>query len=107
MTENQEMLKDFVVTLLEDKKAEDIAVIDISGKTTFAKYMIFASGRSVKNISSMADAISLELKHKTNLKVTIEGADNSSWVLVDIGDIMVHLFHPEARQHYQLEKLWS
>lgn len=102
-----EELKDFIIKCLDEKKAEDIVTIDLSKKTQLAKYMIFASGRSVKNIAAIADYISVELKHKTHIKTSIEGAGDSEWVLVDAGDIIVHIFYPLARSELQLEERWK
>lgn len=107
MITSSEELKDFIIKALEEKKAENITIIDLANKTSLAKYMIFATGRSTKNISAIADFVSLEIKHNTNLKTTIEGLGGSEWVLLDAGDIIVHLFHPEAREHFKLEELWK
>lgn len=97
--------KDFVLACLDEKKAENVILIDL-GNNVLAKYMIFASGRSTKNISAMADYISLELKQKVGISVNIEGIGNSDWVLLDAGDIIVHIFHPEARNRFKLEEIW-
>ena len=107
MITSSDELKDFIINALEDKKAENIAVMDIASKISLAKYMIFATGRSTKNISAIADFIGTEIKHNSNIKTTIEGLGGSEWVLLDAGDVIVHLFHPEAREHYKLEELWK
>lgn len=107
MITSSDELKNFIVNALEEKKAENITVIDLTSKTSLAKYMIFATGRSTKNISAIADFVSLEIKHNSNLKTTIEGMGASEWVLLDAGDVIVHLFHPEAREHFKLEELWK
>jgi ribosome-associated protein len=107
MLNSSEELKDFIVEALEEKKAENIVVIDIENKTSFTKYMIFATGRSTKNISAIADYISLELKHLCSLKTTVEGSGTSEWVLLDAGDIVLHLFQAEARERYKVEELWQ
>lgn len=99
-------LKDFVVAALEEKKADNITVIDIKERTDMAKYIILASGRSVKNISSMAEFLALELKHKLKINSTIEGASGSEWVLIDIKNIIVHIFNSGARELYKLEEIW-
>ncbi len=101
-----EEIKDFIIKCLEEKKAENIMLIDL-GENILAKYMIFASGRSIKNIGAIADFTSLELKQKAGINVSIEGIGNSEWVLIDTGDIIVHIFHPEARSRFKLEELWS
>lgn len=107
MIKNNEELKDFIVKCLDDKKAEDITVIDLGTKTSIANYMIFASGRSTRNIKAMAEYISFELKHNSNLTVSIEGLELAEWVLIDIGNIIVHLFYPEARKRFNLEEMWK
>lgn len=107
MITSSDELKDFIIKALEEKKAEGITVIDLTNKTSLAKYMIFATGRSTKNISAIADFVSLEIKHNSNIKTTIEGLGASEWVLLDAGDVIVHLFHPEAREHFKLEELWQ
>lgn len=98
-------LQKFIIQALEDKKAEDVAVIDIEHKASFAKYMICATGRSSKHIASLAEFISLELKHHSHFKTVIEGL-NTSWVVLDLGDIIVHLFQKEARENCKIEDLW-
>jgi ribosome-associated protein len=100
-------LKDFIVHCLEEKKAENVVVLDLGDKTPLAKYMIFASGRSIKNISAIAEYIAFELKHKASFKANIESLHNSGWVLIDAGDIIVHVFDPDSRQIFRLEDMWS
>lgn len=107
MLNSSEELKDFIVKALEEKKAENIVVIDIKNKTSFTQYMIFATGRSTKNISAIADYISFELKHHSSFKTTIEGSGASEWVLLDAGDVVLHLFQEEARERYKVEELWQ
>lgn len=102
-----EELKDFIISCLETKKAQDITTIDLRQKTQFAKYMIFASGRSIKNISAIAEHLSIELKHNTNIAISIEGCGKSEWVLLDVGDIVVHIFYPQAREYFKLEEKWN
>ena len=104
---NNEELKDFIITALEEKKAENISVIDLHNTTTLAHYMIFASGRSSKNVGAIADYVADELKKAGIAKTNIEGLGKSEWVLLDAGDVVVHLFHPEAREYYRLEELWQ
>lgn len=106
MINSTEELKDFIVKILEDKKAENILVMDLEAKTSLAKYMIFATGRSTKNTSAIAEYLSQEIKENTNFNTIIEGIGSGSWVALDIGDIIVHLFHEEARAHYKLEEFW-
>ncbi|WP_341749876.1 ribosome silencing factor [Candidatus Tisiphia endosymbiont of Sialis lutaria] len=106
MIENIELLKEFIVKCLEEKKAEDILVIDIKQKTTLAEYIIFASGRSTKNVGAIAEYLSLELKNQANVNTNIEGLAQSEWVLIDAGNILVNIFYPETREHFKLEEMW-
>ncbi|MET4806804.1 ribosome-associated protein [Limibacillus sp. MBR-115] len=91
---------------LDDDKAEDLIVIDLSGKTSIADYMVIASGRSTVQVGAMAEHLREKLK-KRKLSVAVEGAGRSDWVLIDAGDIIVHLFRPEVRAFYNLEKMWG
>lgn len=99
-------LKDLIIKTLEDKKARDINIMELGEKVLLARYMIFASGSSIKNISSIAENVAFELKHH-GIKVSVEGLGKSEWVLLDTGDIIIHIFHPQARTHFNLEELWS
>ncbi len=107
MITNIDELKDFIVKTLEDKKAENISVIDLGDDIPLAKYLIIASGRSTRNVAAIGDFVSLEVKNHANINVGLEGLSNAEWVIVDCGDIIVHIFHPEARNHFQLEDLWG
>ncbi|MDG1287315.1 MAG: ribosome silencing factor [Rickettsiales bacterium] len=92
---------------LDDSKAEEIVTIDLAGKSSFADYMIVASGRSSRHVTTLAHRLASLLKEKGAPIMAIEGKDSGDWVLVDCGNIIVHLFKPEAREIYQLEKMWS
>lgn len=107
MIQNIEDLKEFIKTCLEDKKAENIHIIDLGNNMPLARYIIIASGRSVKNVAAIADYVSEEVKKNSSINVGIEGRGTSDWVLVDCGDIIVHIFHPEARNRFRIEELWS
>jgi ribosome-associated protein len=96
-----------IQTSLEDDKAEDIVTVDLSGKTSIADYMVIASGQSTRQVGAMADHIFRILKTAGLTGVVAEGMSNSDWVLIDAGDVIVHLFRPEVRSFYNLEKLWS
>lgn len=100
-------LKDLIIKLLDDKKAENVNVIDLQNLTSLASYMIFANGRSSRNIAAMADYVAEELKKAGHPHTSIEGLGNAEWVLLDTGDIIVHIFQAEAREHYKLEELWG
>ncbi len=95
-----------VETTLDEDKAEDICVIDLAGKTSFADTMVIASGRSARHVGAMADRLMERLKGE-GLSVAVEGTTQCDWVLLDAGDIIVHLFRPEVRAFYQLEKMWG
>lgn len=107
MIKDPDELKDFIVEKLEEKKAEDVTVMELSDEVPIAKYLVFASGRSIKNVSAIADFVSRELKHTARRKMSIEGLNYSNWVLIDVGDVIVHVFHPEAREHFNLEDHWK
>lgn len=102
-----DILKDKIIQFLEDHKALDSKVLDLEGKTALAKYMIVASGTSQRHVSSMAGLLQ-EYLHQQGIKnVPVEGLEESHWVLLDGGDIIIHLFRPEVRLFYNLEKLWG
>ncbi len=96
-----------VKTSLEDDKAEDIVVIDLSGKTSFADSMVIASGRSQRHVGAMAEHLRERLKHAGVKAPSVEGAERCDWVLIDGGDVIIHLFRPEVRSFYNLEKMWG
>ncbi len=92
---------------LADGKAEDIVVLDIRGKSSMADYLIIASGTSQRHLNSLAQRIGDYVRGKFNTHALMEGQQQSDWVLVDLGDVIVHLFRPEARRLYNLEKFWG
>lgn len=92
---------------LDDDKAEDVVVIDLKGKSAFADYMVIASGRSTRQVAAIADHLAERLKQAGYGYVPIEGKQVSDWVLVDGGDVVVHIFRPESRTFYALEKMWA
>ncbi|NLC83923.1 MAG: ribosome silencing factor [Ruminococcaceae bacterium] len=103
-----EELANVIKEILEDKKAIDIEVIEISQKTILADYFVIASGTSVTHVKSLADEVSYQLKEKYQmLPKSVDGESTSRWVLLDYGDVVVHIFHPEDRAFYSLEKLWQ
>ena len=95
-----------MVATLEDHKADDITVIDLRGRTSFADHMVIATGKSARQVGAMADFVARALK-TAGQHVQTEGEPQCDWVLVDGGDIIVHLFRPEVRAFYNLEKMWS
>ncbi|GIK48547.1 MAG: ribosome silencing factor [Hyphomonadaceae bacterium] len=96
-----------VLASLEDDKAEDIVSIDIRGKSSFADMLIVASGRSARHVGALADHVLRKLKDAGVKDVRVEGLPQADWVLVDAGDVVVHLFRPEVRAFYNIEKIWS
>ena len=96
-----------VQTVLEDAKAEDILTIDLEGKSALADAMIIASGRSHRHVSAVADQVQRALKDGGHGSPRVEGLPHADWVLIDTGDVIVHLFRPEVRAFYNMEKLWD
>ncbi len=96
-----------IVTSLEDDKAENVTVLDLAGRAAFTERMIIATGLADRQISAMATHLQEKLREAGVGRVPVEGAGGSDWVLIDAGDIVVHLFKPEARELYALEKMWG
>lgn len=97
-----------IKTILEDKKAKDIDVIDVSNKTILADFFVIATGTSTTHVKALADEVEYLLKEKDNRLVDhVEGFESSRWILLDYGDVVVHVFHSEERDFYSLEKLWQ
>ncbi len=96
-----------MIACLEDDKAEDLIVIDLEGKSSIADEMIIASGRSQRHVASLADHVVRRLKETGRTGVRVEGLPNADWVLIDAGDVVVHLFRPEVRTFYNLERIWG
>ena len=92
---------------LDDDKAEDILAIDLAGKSSIGDYMVIASGRSTRQVSAMAEHLVTNLKKQGLKRINVEGQRQGDWVLIDLGDIIVHLFRPEVREFYGLEKMWA
>ena len=99
-------LLDMVLRSLDDDKALDPVSIDLAGKTTFADWMVVATGTSQRHIASCAEKLIERLK-ALGLDASVEGLGNSDWVLIDAGDVIVHVFRPEVRHFYNLEKMWG
>jgi ribosome-associated protein len=97
----------FVNETLDEAKALDVTSIDLEGKSSIADYMIVASGRSKRHVGAIADQVLQTLKKATEYGVKVEGMPNCDWVLIDGGDVIVHIFRPEVREFYNLEKMWS
>ena len=92
---------------LEDNKAEDIVMIDLAAKCSFADRMFVASARSQRHVSALADHVADALKKAGQPVLSIEGKDSCDWVLIDAGDVIIHIFRPEVRQFYNIEKMWA
>lgn len=96
-----------MVNVLEDKKGEEILLIDLQGIVSFADYFIICNGTSDRMLQALADALTENAHKEFQLSTRVEGSPDDGWVLVDLGDVVVHLFSPDQREYYQLEKLWS
>jgi ribosome-associated protein len=95
-----------VLASLEDAKAEDTVTIDIQTKSSLGDYMVVTSGRSHRHVSAIADRLVTALKEAGLGPIRVEGLQHSDWVLLDAGDVIVHIFRPEVREFYNLEKMW-
>ncbi len=102
-----EALHKLVLATLDDDQAVETVSIPLAGKSSIADFMIVTSGRSTRQVASMAQKLSEKIKAETGRIVRIEGLPTADWVLVDAGDIIVHLFRPEVRSFYNLERMWS
>ena len=96
-----------VLARLEDMKAEDSVVIDLTGKSSIGDYMVVTSGRSQRHVSAVADNLIKGMEDAGSPRVRVEGMRQGDWVLIDAGDVIVHVFRPEVRAFYNLEKMWS
>ncbi|XDZ65719.1 ribosome silencing factor [Alphaproteobacteria bacterium LSUCC0684] len=106
-TAESSILLDLVLTSLDKDKAQDITTIPLAGKSTIADYMVIASGSSSRQLMAMADHLERNLKENGKRPMGSEGGNTGDWILIDAGDVIVHLFRPEVREFYQLEKMWS
>ncbi len=102
-----EELLSLVTRSLNDDKAEELVVINLAGKTSIADYMVIASGRSARQVAAMAEHLYEKLKHAGVTGLRMEGKQQADWVLIDAGDVIVHMFRPEVRAFYNLEKMWA
>jgi ribosome-associated protein len=100
-------LEELVLASLEDDKAEDVVTIDLAGKSSVTDVMVIASGRSNRHVGAIADHILRKLKEAGHGRAKVEGLKTCDWVLIDAGDVIVHVFRPEVRAFYDLEKMWS
>ena len=106
-TATSEALLATILSSLADDKAEDIVQIDLRGKTEIGDYMVICSGRSTRQVASISEKLVQTVKEDYGVIAKIEGKDTADWVLIDTGDVIVHVFRPEVREFYQLEKMWQ
>jgi ribosome-associated protein len=106
-TEGAEALHRLVLASLDDDQAVDTISIPLAGKSSIADHMVIASGRSTRQVASMATKLAEKIKAETGQIARIEGLPNADWVLIDAGDVIVHLFRPEVRSFYNLERMWA
>jgi ribosome-associated protein len=100
-------LEEMILSRLDEDKAQDIVMIDLKDKSSVADIMIVASGRSHRHVGALADHLLRALKDAGHGKARVEGLPHCDWVLIDAGDIIIHLFRPEVRSFYNIEKIWS
>lgn len=103
---SSDAILDLILSSLEDDKAEDIVTIDLRGKTSMGDAMVICSGRSTRQVAAISEKLTDRLKQEMGLICKVEGKDQGDWVLIDTGDVIVHVFRPEVRDFYQLEKMW-
>ncbi|WP_368346351.1 ribosome silencing factor [Pelagovum sp. HNIBRBA483] len=96
-----------ILKSLDDDKAEEIVQIPLRGKSEMADHMVIASGRSSRQVAAIAEKLTERLKADLGVLCKVEGAEIGDWVLIDSGDVIVHVFRPEVREFYQLEKMWQ
>lgn len=99
-------LLDPILSSLSENKAEDVVVIDLAGKSEMADFMVVCSGRSSRQVVALAEKVVDSLKQDYGILSKLEGKDQGDWVLIDAGDVIVHIFRPEVREFYLLEKMW-
>jgi ribosome-associated protein len=105
--EKVEALHDLVLRSLDDDQAQDVVSIPLTGKSSIADHMVIASGRSTRQVASMAQKLTERIKQDLGRPVRVEGLPVADWVLIDADDVIVHIFRPEVRSFYNLERMWS
>ena len=105
--ESIEALHQLVLSSLDDDQAQDVVTINLSGKSNIADHMVIASGRSTRQVASMAQKLTERIKQDLHRNVRIEGLPVADWVLIDAEDVIVHIFRPEVRSFYNLERMWG
>lgn len=104
--DDAEQILEIITTALDDGKANDVVVVDLQGKTAIANYMVVASGTSQRHVAALAEQIQTKLK-SAGYKSMSEGTEKADWVLIDAFDVIVHIFKPEVREFYSIEKMWG
>jgi len=105
-THTSEEILAAVLKSVDDDKAEDIVQIDLRGRSDVADYMVICSGRSSRQVAAISEKLVDRLKQEFRVSSKMEGKETGDWVLIDTGDVIVHVFRPEVREFYQLEKMW-
>ena len=105
--EKAEALHHLVLRSLDDDQAQDVVTIPLQGKSNIADHMVIASGRSTRQVASMAQKLTERIKQDLGRSVRVEGLPVADWVLIDADDVIVHIFRPEVRSFYNLERMWS
>jgi ribosome-associated protein len=100
-------LKDSIVRSIDDDKGEDIVVVDLRGKSSISDFIVIATGRSARQVGAMADHLLEKLQSGLSFRIAVEGLPQGDWALIDCGDVIVHLFRPEVRDFYAIEKMWG
>ncbi len=106
VVKTEDLLKS-VISSLDDNKAEDIVSINLAGKTSIADHMVIASGRSQRQVAALAEYVIKGLKALGHKDMVVQGQEQADWVLIDAGDVIVHIFRPEVRSFYNLDKMWG
>lgn len=105
--QGNEALHELILRSLDDDQAQEVVSIPLEGKSSIADFMVIASGRSTRQVASMAQKLAERIKHGGFGHSRIEGLPAADWVLIDAGDVVVHLFRPEVRSFYNLERMWA
>ncbi|GAA6209960.1 hypothetical protein NBRC116601_32530 [Cognatishimia sp. WU-CL00825] len=104
---NGQELLELILDSLEKDKAEDVVQVDLRGRSSIGDFMVICSGRSSRQVAAMSEKLVERVKHDAGRLCKVEGKDTGDWVLIDTGDVIVHIFRPEVREFYQLEKMWQ
>jgi len=106
-SETSDALESLILQTLDDDKAEDVIAVDLRGKSSVTDVMVIASGRSQRHVGAIADHLVRKLKAEGHGSARVEGLSSCDWVLIDANDVVIHIFRPEVRSFYNLEKMWS